>query len=103
MAGLSSIDFKERSARVAVHLVSAAWDAKISREVKHQFLKTAFEDMALHRIEFGVCEDNERSLETLEHIGATYEGFRREVRRCGGRRMGEHLFSVLASEWPSSR
>ncbi len=80
----------------------------VNLEAKLLLLRYAFETLGVARVDLKTDARNERSRRALERLGARFEGVLRSwspSRAPGeeGRLRDSAMFSVIASEWPSTR
>jgi len=81
-------------------LAREAWGQGFNEDAKRLLLRTCFETLGMHRVEWQVDARNERSVAALTRLGLTYEGVHRSRhRRPDGTRRDSVWFSLLAEEW----
>ncbi|MFJ5553194.1 GNAT family N-acetyltransferase [Streptomyces sp. NPDC093225] len=56
----------------------------------------------IHRLEWHVCTENEKSIAVAKRLGFTLEGVQRENYLHRGRRQSTEVWSLLAPEWRSA-
>lgn len=80
------------------------WRTPINTEAKFLMIRHAFEQWKCVRVEFRVHVANERSLASIQRVGATLEGVlrRRLLYRDGSFRDLVYL-SIIEDEWPAIR
>jgi len=66
-------------------------------------LDVAFGQLALHRVEVNVQPTNKRSLELVERVGFTREGYSRRYVKIAGRWRDHVRFAMLAEDWQARR
>ncbi|MEQ8766068.1 MAG: GNAT family protein [Planctomycetota bacterium] len=66
-------------------------------------VKQCFEDLALHRLEIRVAQENIRSRRVPERLGFREEGLLRQANRLHGTYVDLVVFSMLAHEWKEAR
>lgn len=82
----------------------AAMRTAANTESKLLLLSYAFEDLGMHRVSFHTDVRNERSRNSLERLGARYEGVLRAHRLATDLVPRDSArFSILAGEWPTVR
>lgn len=85
-------------------LAPAWWRTPINTEAKYLMLRHAFEDWGCVRVEFKVLVGNERSLTSIERVGATREGIlRKRLPYRDGTFRDVVFLSMLDDEWPAIR
>ncbi|HEX5949718.1 MAG TPA: GNAT family protein [Actinomycetota bacterium] len=62
-------------------------------------LRTAFDDVGLHRVEANVQPDNGRSIALLERLGFRREGYSPRYLKIGGRWRDHVRYAILAEEF----
>jgi RimJ/RimL family protein N-acetyltransferase len=85
-------------------LSRVSWRTGRNAEVKLLLMTHAFETLELERVAFRTDIRNERSQRAIERLGAVKEGVHRHEmqRRDGSWRDSVH-YSILRSEWPSTK
>jgi ribosomal-protein-alanine N-acetyltransferase len=66
-------------------------------------LRTAFDDVGLHRVEANVQPDNGRSIALLERLGFRREGYSPRYLKIGGRWRDHVRYAILAEEFAGRR
>ena len=67
--------------------------------VREAFIRHAFENLNLHRVELQVLEDNLCAQHVYEKAGFRLEGLRREAVYKNGRYLNCKLYAVLRRDW----
>jgi RimJ/RimL family protein N-acetyltransferase len=74
----------------------------VNTEAKLLLLSHGFEVLQLNRMFFVTDNDNKKSRQALERIGATYEGLlRMHMVMREGRLRDSVIYSIIAPEWPT--
>jgi len=68
-------------------------------EAMRAVLDFGFHDLALHRIEAIIDDENTASKMLLLRLGFTYEGRLRERSLQGEQMVDEHMYGLLRHEW----
>lgn len=66
-------------------------------------LRSAFDDVGLHRVEANVQPENQRSIALLERLGFRREGFSPRYLKIGGRWRDHVRYAILAEEFHDGR
>lgn len=100
-----SITLDERRVEVGWSwLHPSAWRTPINTEAKFLMIRHAFEAWHCVRVEFRVHVANERSLASIQKIGATVEGtLRRRLKYRDGTYRDLVYLSMIEGEWPGIR
>ena len=101
---MKEIDRQHRHAIVGSWYHPMWWRSGANLEAKLLLLRYAFENLGCVRIEFHADARNTRSRDSLEQLGATFEGILRvhQITRDGTLR-DSAIYSVLSREWPAVR
>jgi [ribosomal protein S5]-alanine N-acetyltransferase len=103
-AFLHSLDRHNHRARFAIGIQDAAlWGLGIGEEATRLVLRHAFGEMALHRVDLRVLDDNARAIRCYEKCGFQVEGREREGALIAGEWRTDLIMSILESEWRASR
>ena len=78
MISLTEIDLKSRSAAVNIKIAQRYRNQGLGKQAIAALTAYAFGQLNLHRLEMDILESNIASQKTLENIGFTLEGTRRE-------------------------
>jgi RimJ/RimL family protein N-acetyltransferase len=71
----------------------------LGRALVRALLRTAFHDLALHRVEVRAFTHNLAAVGLYRSVGFSEEGRIREYRVHDGRRLSSHLMGMLEDEW----
>jgi RimJ/RimL family protein N-acetyltransferase len=74
----------------------------ITKAARHM-IDWAFQARGMHRVEWRCAATNEPSRRVAERLGMTLDGTLREAFLHNGQRHDVQLWSLLATEWPTSR
>lgn len=98
--GLHSINWKDRHAELGILIGEKSyWGQGYGTDAIRTLLKTAFDEMNLHRVYLRVDADNARGIRCYEKVGFQREGILREITFREGRYVDQHLMSILRSEF----
>ena len=97
--GLFHFNWDSSHAEIGYELHRAFWGQGIMAEAATAILNFAFAELALHRIEADIDDDNARSKGLLLKLGFTYDGRLRERLLIGDRYVDEFWYSLLRHEW----
>jgi RimJ/RimL family protein N-acetyltransferase len=76
----------------------------VNTECKYLLLRNAFEVLGCERVQLKTDALNGRSRKAIERIGGKFEGVLRQFQRYWhGRQRDTAMYSILSSEWPSTR
>ena len=84
-------------------LAQAFWGTGLFHEAAELVLAFAFESMGVRRLEARSAVANGRGNGALGKLGAVREGVLRKSVSCGGQRLDQVLWSILAVEWALRR
>jgi RimJ/RimL family protein N-acetyltransferase len=85
-------------------LAPAWWRTPINTEAKYLMLRHAFEQWHCVRVEFKVLVSNQRSLTSIQRVGAQVEGtLRKRLPYRDGSFRDVIYLSILDEEWPGVR
>lgn len=89
-------------------LAASAQRTGINAEAKLLLMEYAFETLDVVRVDLKTDARNERSRRALERLGAHFEGVMRQWSQSHapgeeGRLRDSAMFSVIASEWPTTK
>jgi RimJ/RimL family protein N-acetyltransferase len=77
---------------------------RVNTEAKFLMLRHAFEELGCLRVQLKTDDRNVVSQAAIQRIGARFEGVLRSSQTCwDGHRRDTHMFSIIASEWPSAK
>lgn len=80
------------------------WRTPLNTEAKYLMIRHAFEQWRCVRVEFKVLVENERSLASIQRVGATREGvLRKRLPDRDGRYRDVVYLSIIEDEWPGIR
>ena len=83
-------------------LAPAWWRTPINTEAKYLMLRHAFEQWRCVRVEFKVLVNNQRSLTSIQRVGAKVEGtLRKRLPYRDGSFRDVVYLSILEDEWPA--
>lgn len=101
---LKELDRRHRRAIVGSWYAPWAWRTGVNLEAKLLLLNYAFGILGCLRIEFHTDTRNAQSRQSLEKLGAQFEGVLRahQITRNGTLR-DSAVYSLLSSEWPAVR
>ena len=102
-AGFYSWDKESARAQMGYDLKPAYWGRGIMREAVERMIAFGFEEMGLNRIQALIMSSNSRSIGLVQRVGFTREGVLRDYSVFEGKRMDEHMYSLLRREWEASR
>lgn len=98
--GLSSIDWKNRTAEMGIVIGEKAyWNQGYGTDAIRTMLNLAFGEMNLHRVYLRVDADNERGIACYQKAGFQHEGTYREAIFKEGNYQDQHVMSILQSEF----
>ena len=97
---LDHIDARNRRAEIGFSLRRDHWGQGYMSEATRTFLRFAFEELELHRLEADVDPRNEASIRLLERLGFRREGYLRERWFVGQEINDTVLYGLLRREWP---
>lgn len=85
-------------------LARTHWRSKANTECKYMLLTHAFENMDIQRVQIKTDQENLRSQQAIERIGATKEGiFRNHMVRLDGSSRNSVIYSIISEDWPNVR
>lgn len=85
-------------------LAPAWWRTPINTEAKYLMIRHAFEQWRCVRVEFKVLVNNQRSLTSIQRVGAIVEGtLRRRLPYRDGSYRDVVYLSIIEDEWPGVR
>ena len=83
-------------------LAPGAWRTALNTEAKLLQLTQAFEGWGAERVQLKTDARNERSMRSIERLGAEREGtLRRHMLVQGGVMRDTVMYSIIADEWPA--
>jgi RimJ/RimL family protein N-acetyltransferase len=100
-----NIDRQHRRLEIGGTWITPAWQrSPVNTEAKYLQLCHAFESLGCIRVEFKTDSLNIKSRQALARIGAVEEGtFRNHMVMPDGRYRHSVYFSIVESEWPSTK
>jgi RimJ/RimL family protein N-acetyltransferase len=100
-----NIDRQHRRLEIGGTWITPAWQrSPVNTEAKYLQLAHAFETLGCIRVEFKTDSLNVKSQQALARIGAIAEGtFRNHMVMPDGRYRHSVYFSIIESEWPSTK
>lgn len=82
-------------------LTPACWGTAINTNCKYLLLAYCFEQLVMNRVQLKTDNENLRSQQAIERIGAKKEGIlRNHMVRKNGTLRHSHLYSITIEEWP---
>ncbi|WP_201261902.1 GNAT family protein [Metasolibacillus sp. FSL H7-0170] len=100
----SLFDFDNAHKRLEIGytwLTPACWGTAINTNCKYILLAYCFERLAMNRVQLKTDNENKRSQQAIERIGAKKEGIlRNHMVRKNGTLRDTHLYSITKEEWP---
>ena len=87
-----------QSAAMDYYLLNQYWGQGIAQQAVTGVLSYCWTDLALHRVEASVDEDNTRSIRFAERLGMVYEGIRRDGANINRRWRNLPVYSALATD-----
>lgn len=96
---LYHIDYKHRFATIGFQLAKDYWGRGQMYEGLQAFLKFAFTELEMHRIEAQTFVENERGIKVLERLKFTREGRLRQNFLINGKFEDSYLYSILKDEF----
>ncbi len=96
---LYHIDYKHRFASIGFQLAKDYWGRGQMHESLQAFLKFAFNELGMHRIEAQTFVENERGIKVLERLKFVREGRLRENFLIEGKFEDSYLYSILKTEF----
>lgn len=87
-----------QSAAMDYYLLNQYWGQGIAQQAVTGVLSYCWTDLALHRVEASVDEDNTRSIRFAERLGMVYEGIRRDGANINRRWRNLRVYSALATD-----
>lgn len=76
----------------------------VNTHAKFLLLEHAFETLGAVRVEFKTHENNDKSRNAIQRIGASFEGILRNLRILpDGRLRNTAIFSITEKEWPATK
>ncbi len=82
----------------------SVWGSTVNPECKFLLLGHCFDDCGFERVKIQTDLINTRSQEAIARLGAIREGvLRHHILRADGTRRDTVVYSILRSEWPSTR
>lgn len=98
-----NMDLAERRVEIGWSwLVPSRWRTPLNTEAKYLMLRHAFETWQCVRVEFKVLVTNQRSLTSIQRVGATVEGtLRKRLPYRDGSFRDVVYLSILDDEWPA--
>lgn len=97
--GFNSINLDHRNGNFGLILHHSVWGSGIAKECHLLCLKYAFEDLGLHRIEFGTFEKNTRMRKFFENLGIKLEGIQKESFFEEEKYIDNYLYVLFDFEW----
>jgi len=101
----SAIDLKNRKLEIGGSWLKNSFHRTAANsETKYLLLKHVFQDLEFVRVQFATNVLNKRSRSALEKIGAKFEGILRNAMILpDGTLRDDAYYSVISSEWPSTK
>jgi len=97
---LDAIDRRNGSGRMSRVLIKDTWRGRgAGCGMVQAFLKFAFGELGLHRVDLVVFDFNGAAIACYEKVGFVREGHIREARRMGDSYWSLHQMSILRDEW----
>ena len=96
---LSAIDFVNRRSDWGFYLAPAERGFGLGTVVKTHFLKFAFENLGLEKLNGTVLEGNQRVVHFYQKFGCKEEGFREAEILRNEKRVGVHLLGLEKEAW----
>jgi len=96
---LYHIDYKHKFATIGFQLVKDYWGRGRMHESLQTFLKFAFKELGLHRIEAQTFVENERGIKVLEKLKFAREGRLRQNFLIEDKFEDSYLYSLLKTEF----
>ncbi|WP_042475278.1 GNAT family N-acetyltransferase [Bacillus ndiopicus] len=82
-------------------ITPACWGTSINTNCKYVLLTYCFEQLGMNRVQLKTDNENIRSQQAIERIGAKKEGIlRNHMVRNNGTLRDTHLYSITKEEWP---
>lgn len=97
--GFYSWDKEHERANMGYDLRPEHWSKGVMTEALERTTRFGFEDMGLSRISVTIMATNPRSMRLIKRAGFVEEGVMREYSIASGRRVDEHVFSMLKRDW----
>ncbi|MGD9962845.1 MAG: GNAT family N-acetyltransferase [Thermoplasmata archaeon] len=97
--GFYSWDKEHERANMGYDLRPEHWGKGVMTEALERTIRFGFEDMGLSRISVTIMATNPRSMRLIQRAGFVEEGVMREYSIASGRRVDEHVFSMLKRDW----
>jgi len=98
-AGFTKFDFTANSAEIGYVLNPDYHGKGYGTEAVEAVLRFGFEELALHRMEARFMKENHRSLQLMERVGMTLEGYAREALLIKGVYRTIGYCSILRDEY----
>ena len=99
-AGLHAINWIVREAEWGILIGDPAnWNQGYGREVAKRYLKYAFEELNLNRVQLRVSTANERGIKCYQDAGYKLEGTMRQAAYSDGSYDDMQMMAVLREEW----
>lgn len=89
----------DQCAHIGYWLSSRVQGRGVIAKALPEFVRYAFTEWRLHRIEILCATDNVRSCRVAERAGFVHEGVLREARKVNGAYLDMHVYSLLEQEW----
>lgn len=95
---LRDVDWQHRNAKIGYLLGACEQGRGVITRVLTTFLRWAFDELQMHRIELRCDPDNASSIAVAKRLGFTYEGIARGVERHGDRYDDVMIFARLSTD-----
>ena len=96
--GLVLAPSRFKKAEISYSLLPSFWNNGYATEVVTHFIRYAFNDLQLHRLEAGVAINNKASIRVLEKCGMKKEGQHRKTLPLGDRWSDSLSYAILKED-----